>query len=95
MNSLTWKLASFSLSGGRRPNAGRAVAVLISILALVSVGHAATIAGTVTGPDSEPFKGAFVQAQNLKTKITVMVLSNKDGQYRIENPAGRQLRRAD
>ena len=55
---------------------------------LASAAHAAlgaTITGTIIGPDTEPFKGAFVQAQNLKTKITVIVLSQKDGTYRIEN----------
>ena len=56
---------------------------------IASVAQAATITGTVVGPDGEPFKGAFVEAQNLKTKITVIVLSQKDGHYRIENlPAG-------
>ncbi len=54
-----------------------------------AVGQAATITGTVTGADSEPFRAAFVEAQNLKTKITVMVLSDNNGRYRIENlPAG-------
>jgi len=41
--------------------------------------EAASIGGTVTGADGEPFKGAFVQAQNLKTKITTSVLSDKTG----------------
>ena len=62
----------------------------ILFLFLVSAAHsalAATITGTVNGPDSAPFKGAFVEAQNLKTRITVIVLSNKDGKYRIENLA--------
>ena len=50
---------------------------------------AATIAGTVAGPDGTAFRGAFVQARNAKTKITVSVLSDRDGKYRIENlPAG-------
>jgi virginiamycin B lyase len=50
---------------------------------------AATIAGTVAGPDGKGFRGAFVQARNLKTKITVSVLSDNAGKYRIENlPAG-------
>src|ERR1700757_1668974 len=37
--------------------------------AAVSSAEAATIAGTVTGPDGKGFRGAFVQAKNLKTKI--------------------------
>ena len=32
-----------------------------------------------------PFKGAFVEAQNAGNKISVSVLSDKDGRYRIEN----------
>jgi virginiamycin B lyase len=56
---------------------------------LASVSHAGTIAGTVKGPDGAPFEGAFVQAQNTKTQITVSVLSDKEGRYRVENlPAG-------
>ncbi len=55
-----------------------------------SLSHAATITGTVQGPDGGALlKGAFVEAQNTKTKITVDVLSNKDGRYRVEKlPAG-------
>jgi hypothetical protein len=51
--------------------------------------YAATISGTVKGPDGPPFQGAFVQAQNTKTRIMVDVLSDKDGQYRVEKlPSG-------
>ena len=51
--------------------------------------EAATISGTVAGPDGAAFRGAFVQARNAKTKIMVSVLSDRDGKYRIENlPAG-------
>src|SRR5262249_18326601 len=53
---------------------------------------AATIAGTVTGVDGAPFRGAFVQARNPKTKITVSVLSNNQGQYRIEDLAAGDYR---
>ena len=54
-----------------------------------SFAYGATITGTVAGPDGAPFRAAFVQARNAKTKITVMVLSDNDGRYRIENlPAG-------
>jgi hypothetical protein len=34
---------------------------------------AATISGTVKGPDGAPFEGAFLEAQNAKTRITVDV----------------------
>src|SRR6516162_8424505 len=57
--------------------------------AVAASANAATIAGTVTGPDGKAFRGAFVQAKNLKTKIMVSVLSDKAGKYAIENlPAG-------
>ena len=63
---------------------------LLSILfCLVSISYGATVTGTVKGPDGAPFEGAFVQARNAQTHITVNVLSCKDGQYRIPNlPAG-------
>src|SRR5262249_51534048 len=59
-----------------------------SVVAAVSgmaCADAATITGTVTGPDGKPFRGAFVQARNLTTKITVSVLSDNAGRYRVEN----------
>src|SRR5262249_60883479 len=60
-----------------------------SLIATMSGADAATITGTVTGPDGKPFRGAFVQARNLKTKVTVSVLSDNAGKYRVENlPAG-------
>ena len=43
----------------------------------------ATISGTVKDPAGAPFKGAFVQAQSMKTKIYVNVLSDKQGHYRM------------
>jgi virginiamycin B lyase len=46
-----------------------------------------TITGTVKGPDGNSFRGAFVRAQDTKTKITTMVLSNKDGKYVVDNLA--------
>src|ERR1700730_420152 len=48
-----------------------------------SAADAATIAGTVTGPDGAPFRGAFVQARNAATKITVSVLSDTAGHYQV------------
>ena len=48
-----------------------------------SAADAATIAGTVTGPDGAPFRGAFVQARNAATKITVSVLSDTQGHYQV------------
>lgn len=64
------------------------------ILALMfaSVGYAAsggTISGTIKGPDGAPFRAAFVRAQNVKTRMTMMVLSDRQGQYFTDKlPAG-------
>jgi streptogramin lyase/cytochrome c5 len=50
---------------------------------------AATISGTVTGPDGAPFRGAFVQARHAGLKMTVSVLSDNQGHFFAENlPAG-------
>src|SRR6202521_4324226 len=66
------------------------VAAFVSLVILFSSSaFAATVTGTVKGPDGAPFEGAFVQAVNAKTKISVSVLSDKQGRYRVENlPAG-------
>jgi virginiamycin B lyase len=51
--------------------------------------YGSTITGTVKGPDGTPFQGAFVEAQNAKTRMTVAVLSDTQGRYQIEKlPAG-------
>ena len=65
-------------------------AVLIGYIFLFgSACHGATITGTVNGLDGTPFQGAFIEAQNAKTKITVIVLSDNKGRYRIPKlPAG-------
>jgi len=47
--------------------------------------HAATLTGAVKGPDGAGFRSAFVRAQNIKTKITVAVLSDAAGRYRIDD----------
>jgi virginiamycin B lyase len=59
------------------------------VLYIHSACCAATISGQVKGPDGAAFQGAFVEAQNTKTRITTIVLSGSSGQYHIENlPAG-------
>ncbi len=69
--------------------ASKCLSVLTLALIPGSFAHGATVTGTVKAPDGAPFRGAFVQAQNTITKITVSVLSDKNGRYRIENlPAG-------
>src|SRR5258706_15401421 len=70
----------------------RLLKITSSIIVLLCVGsfaYGAEVTGTVKGPDGAPFEGAFVQARNTKTKITVSVLSRKAGEFRIANlPAG-------
>jgi virginiamycin B lyase len=47
------------------------------------------ISGTVKGEDGSPFRAAFVRAQNVKTKMLMMVLTDTQGQYRTDSlPAG-------
>ncbi len=63
----------------------------LSLLVLVPIlapAHAATVSGTVKGPDGAPFRGAFIQAQHAGTKITTSVLSDRQGRYRFDNLAG-------
>jgi len=60
------------------------ITISLAALLLGSVGHtavAATISGTIKGPDGAPFRAAFVRVQNTKTKITMMVLSDNSGKY--------------
>jgi virginiamycin B lyase len=62
---------------------------LSCVLFATSLAQAATITGTVTGPDGTPFRGAFVQARHAGLKMTVSVLSDNQGKYIVENlPAG-------
>ena len=65
-----------------------ALALSTSFLALAAA-QAATVTGSVKGPDGQPFRGAWVAAQNTKTKITVNVQSRTDGRFTVKNlPAG-------
>ena len=62
---------------------------LAVLLCCSPIAYSATIAGTVRGPEGAAFRGAFVAAQNAKTRIAVYVLSDPQGHYRIPNlPAG-------
>jgi hypothetical protein len=45
----------------------------------------ATISGVVKGPGGAAFRGAFIHAQNVQSKITVDVMSDNAGRYRIAN----------
>jgi virginiamycin B lyase len=57
--------------------------VRLMIFLSSSACYGATITGTVSRADGAPFQGAFVEAQNAKTKITVIVLSDSQGRYRV------------
>ena len=91
-------MRSFALSAAARSivRAGFVVAIPASLVAAVvaavvvcSPAHAASITGTVTGPDGAPLRAAFVQARHGKLKMTVSVLTDKAGRYVVENlPAG-------
>lgn len=71
------------------PKLNRIVVLAVSFVVFHAPAYGATITGTVRGPDGTPFRGAFVDARNAKTRITVMVLSDNNGRYRVENlPAG-------
>jgi hypothetical protein len=60
--------------------------VVISLTGLfVTIASAATVTGTVKGPDGAPFKGAFVQAQSTSLNMMMSVLSDKQGHYKLEN----------
>src|SRR5437588_3252711 len=51
--------------------------------------RAASVTGTVKGPDGDPYMGAFVQAKNQPNNVLVSVLPDKQGRYRIDSlPAG-------
>jgi len=64
-------------------------ASMIAVFCMATPAYGADVTGTVKGPDGAPFEGAFVQARNTSTRITVSVLSRRGGQYRIPNlPAG-------
>src|SRR5882762_12037033 len=70
-------------------SASKLVAFLMLVVVFPSLVRAATVTGNVKGPDATPFEGAFVQAINAKTHISVSVLTDKQGRYRVENlPAG-------
>src|SRR6202142_689949 len=67
----------------------KSLALVCLALFLAASSYGATVSGTVKGPDGAPVEGAFVQAQNTKTKISMFVLSDHEGHYRVEKlPAG-------
>src|ERR1700747_3042087 len=68
---------------------GKMLVILGFALNLATTCYGATVSGTVKGPDGAPVEGAFVQAQNTKTKMSFFVLSDRQGHYSVEKlPAG-------
>ena len=68
--------------------------ILGLVVLLVSAAHAETITGTVKDANGAPVRAAFVKARSdAKSKITISVLSDRQGRYRIENvsPGGYQV----
>jgi len=63
----------------------RILMLVSGLIFFVLFSYGATITGSVKGPDGAPFMGAFVIAENTQNRITVSVLSDKDGRYRIED----------
>src|SRR3954469_14612873 len=62
---------------------------VLGIICAAWSADAATITGTITGPDGAPFRAAFVQARHQGQKMTVSVLTDNQGRYVVENlPAG-------
>ena len=57
----------------------------VSLVSAVSLVEAATITGTVKGPDGKPFMAAFVVAENAQNKMTYNVLSDAQGRYYAGN----------
>src|SRR5262249_28870508 len=68
---------------------GAVAAAAFAASLAASPATAASITGTVRGPDGAPVRAAFVQARHGKLKMTVSVLTDSAGRYAVENlPAG-------
>ena len=70
----------------------RALAFVSLMAFFCTMCSGATITGTVKGTEGAPFQGAFVEAQNTKSRITTIVLSDSHGQYRIPNLSAGEYR---
>jgi len=64
---------------------GNVIGIVLFCAAFAYGATDATISGTIKDPAGAPFRGAFIHAQNLQSKITVNVLSDNQGRYRIQN----------
>ena len=75
-----------------RLTASLSLGILGSLVFTAPYADAASITGTVKGPDGAPFRGAFVQARNAKTHITVSVLSDPQGHFQVPDLAAGDYR---
>jgi virginiamycin B lyase len=57
----------------------------IVLFAPLAFGAGGTVSGTVSGPNGAPMKGIFVRIHNPQMKMTIHVLSNRQGRYRADN----------
>ena len=68
---------------------GRSISLVVLFLSVGYSAIGATISGTVKGSDGAPLKGAFVEARGAGggqiANFAAVVLSDKQGHYRIEN----------
>jgi virginiamycin B lyase len=64
---------------------GKSMMAAMVVACFASITAAATVTGTVKGPDGAPCKGAFVQAQSTDLNMMMSVLSDKEGHYKLEN----------
>ena len=58
--------------------------ITCSVALTASPGRATTLAGLVIDANEAPVRAAFVQARNQTTKVTISVLSDRDGRYAIK-----------
>src|SRR3954453_17786269 len=72
-------------TGGFMPFATKVLPSLALTISLAPAAFAASITGSVTGPDGKPLMGAFVVAENPQTKMTVNVPTDAQGRYVIGN----------
>ena len=63
----------------------RTGAVCCVVALFCAPAFSATLTGVVDGPDGKPFAGAFVAATDAKIKMTVNVLSDAEGRFRLPN----------
>ncbi len=63
------------------------IRALLCVIVVASSCYAApgTISGTVRDGAGAPFRGAFVRAKNSSTKVTMNVLTDGQGRFRLQN----------